>query len=52
LLEPYIDAEPTGMRVDGQPAQLDTRVVGDGRIIQVQLVLDQARTLEIDFAPA
>jgi len=50
LLEPWIDAEPIGTRVDGQPAQLDTRMLLDGRIIQVQLVLDQPRTLEIDFA--
>ena len=51
LLEPFIDAEPTAVRVDGLPAQLDTRTLDDGRIIQVQLVLDQTRTLEIDFAP-
>jgi hypothetical protein len=49
LLEPYVTAAVAATRIDGLPAQLDTRDVADGRIIQVQLVLEQERALDIDF---
>ena len=49
LLEPYVAGDVRATRVDGMPAQLDTRAVDDGRIVPVQLVLEQERTLEIEL---
>jgi hypothetical protein len=50
LLEPYIDGDVRATRIDGLPARLDTRALDDGRVVPVQLVLEQQRTLEIDLA--
>ena len=49
LLEPYIDGDVRATRVDGMPAQLDTRALDDGRVVPVQLVLEQQRTLEVEL---
>lgn len=47
LLEPVVDGEYRGARVDGKPAELVPRPHEGATLVPVQLVLDEARTLEI-----
>lgn len=47
LLEPFVRGHARAV-VDGQPADLEARVVTGGTILPVQLVLDDARTLVVE----
>jgi hypothetical protein len=50
LLEPVIEGSLAGARVDGKPAELAPRAHEGGTLVPVQLVLDDARTLELELA--
>ena len=50
ILEPRVPARRLRqVEVDGRPATLDARQDGDGLRVSVQLVIDQPRSLTIDF---
>jgi hypothetical protein len=51
LLEPVVPGTVGRTAVDGVEAQLDVRPAPGGSMVPVQLVLDHARTLEIELDP-
>jgi hypothetical protein len=50
LVEPFVPGSVAGVRIDGGAASLVARAVEGGTRVPVQLVLDRARTVEIDVA--
>jgi hypothetical protein len=47
VFEPAVPGRVREVRVDGRPAQLDTRQDGDRTIVPLQIPVDAPRTVEI-----